>query len=734
MHNQRFMLYLLSIFISTIMLIVFLQYNSNSHINKLIQGNELLISEFQILGETQKLETDMLYIETHVYRTVFRGDSSYLEGIKDRERSAKARLLKLKPLLLTDSTTGMVQQLDSLIEEKLKFSDKLLNTFFMEGQPALGEIYKNVKSQYLMGQIVNVLNLLNKPRQQELTKLVVDANKSGKNAREWGIFLAITAGLACIFTFWYITRRIKRQQQLFDQLNESEKKVREAGIIKENFMANMSHEIRTPMNAILGFTNLLQKEPLNEKSQEFVNSIQNSGENLMTIIDDVLDFSKIEAGMMRIESNTFSLRALLHSVETMFAGRVQPKNLRLTLDVEKSIPDLLKGDAVRLTQIMVNLVNNSVKFTKSGGIDIRVTAGKKKEDGIEISFSVKDTGIGIPPGKMDTIFERFQQADEDTTRTYGGTGLGLSIVKQLVELQNGTINVSSVQNIGTEFVFTLPYTISKDIAERDNLKFREADEMELNENNVKILVAEDNAMNQSLMKHLLTDWNLDFDIVNNGRAAIEALQQKKYNLVLMDIQMPQMDGYTATIEIRNKLNNSIPIIAMTAHAMAGEREKCLSHGMNEYISKPIRQHELFKIINNFLRRNRPEFENQPRHDSNTNFELLNLSYLKELSGGNKIFETSMIEQFLQQLPGELSAMENEFSKGNYTVVAQIAHNMKTSISFMGLTEKIGETLDYIENNASIQKENTSLKEKITELKDISGQALAEAEKYLKHIN
>ena len=270
----------------------------------------------------------------------------------------------------------------------------------------------------------------------------------------------------------------------------------------------------------------------------------------------------------------------------MFTSRIQPKNLRLAIDVEKSIPDVLKGDAVRLTQIMANLVNNSVKFTNTGSIDIRVTAGKETEDAIEVSFCVKDTGIGIPPDKIDTIFERFQQADEDTTRKYGGTGLGLSIVKQLVELQNGTINVTSFQNIGTEFVFTIPYIIARDIKERDKLKFIPAEEIQLNKNNIRILVAEDNGMNQSLMKHLLTDWNLDFDIVNNGRAAIEALQQKKYSMVLMDIQMPQMDGYTATMEIRNEMDNSIPIIAMTAHAMAGEREKCLSHGMNEYIQSP----------------------------------------------------------------------------------------------------------------------------------------------------
>jgi signal transduction histidine kinase len=235
--------------------------------------------------------------------------------------------------------------------------------------------------------------------------------------------------------------------------------------MKENFMANMSHEIRTPMNAILGFTNLLSKEPLNEKSRDFVHSIENSGENLLAIINDILDFSKIEAGMMRIEANPFSLRGLLHSLEVMFASRAQAKNLKLTAIVEKSIPDVLIGDAIRLTQIMVNLVNNAVKFTNTGGIQISVTARNEIKNNVEISFSVKDTGIGIPQNKLETIFERFQQAYDDTTRKYGGTGLGLSIVKQLVEAQNGTISVTSIPHKETEFVFTIPYMIAKDVTE-----------------------------------------------------------------------------------------------------------------------------------------------------------------------------------------------------------------------------------------------------------------------------
>jgi signal transduction histidine kinase/FixJ family two-component response regulator len=731
MRNNRFMLYLLGIFITTILLIVFLQYNSNSNINKLIQGNESLTREFQIIGETQKLETDMLFIESHIYRSVFSKDSSFVEDIKNNEKNVRAVLAKLRPLVLTDSTKKLVQELDSLTELKLEYGHIIMDTLFLKGQSAAIATYKSRRKTYVMGDIVQVINLLNKPRQQYLTRLAFDANESGKRAREWGFILAITAILASIFTFGYITKRIKRQQKLYEQLNESEKKVREAGIIKENFMANMSHEIRTPMNAILGFTNLLQKEQLNEKSMEFVRSIQHSGESLLEIVNDILDFSKIEAGMMRIELNPFNLRELLHSVKTMFATKIQPKDLSLILNIEYSIPDIVIGDAIRLTQILVNLVNNAIKFTYSGGIEIYVTTVKKTGDRIEISFSVKDTGIGIASHKMEAIFERFQQADEDTTRKYGGTGLGLTIVKQLVELQNGSIHVNSELNKGTEFIFSIPYIIPKEITAQDDLKIFSKKEIRLTDSHVRILVAEDNTMNQNLIRHLFAYWNIDFDIVNNGKEAIEALKQNDYRLILMDIQMPLLDGYTTTIKIRNELGMNIPIIAMTAHAMAGEREKCLSYGMNEYISKPIRENELLELINKILRLDgKNEIKNIKDNVPVLNRELLNLDYLKEVSGGNTSFETSMIKQFLQQVPDELAKMKEVFETGNYAGLVYVAHNLKTSVAFMGLNGTLDNYLDYIEKNAGTQNLNNAIKEKIIIVNDICQKAFREAEDYL----
>jgi CheY-like chemotaxis protein len=243
-------------------------------------------------------------------------------------------------------------------------------------------------------------------------------------------------------------------------------------------------------------------------------------------------------------------------------------------------------------------------------------------------------------------------------------------------------------------------------------------------------------MNQSLMKHLLAGWKLDFDIVSNGEEAIEALQKKKYSLVLMDIQMPQVDGYRATEKIRNELKNDIPVIAMTAHAMAGEREKCLSYGMNEYISKPIRENELFKIINEILKSGAGSVErkNEDHDGHKKEGQLLDLCYLKNVSGGSKAFEVSMIEQFRLQIPGELKTMQDAFSKKNYEETAHIAHNIKTTVSFMGLTEKLDTYLDYIEKNAAVEQENTNVQEKIMKVNEICLQVIREAKEYLDSIN
>ncbi len=383
------------------------------------------------------------------------------------------------------------------------------------------------------------------------------------------------------------------------ELIEAKRLAEESSIAKERFMANMSHEIRTPMNAIIGFTNLIDKTSLNEEQGQYLEFIKTSGENLLVLINDILDYSKIEAGMMQIETVPFKPVELLHSLEIMFSEKAREKKLQFLTKTDKNIPGIVLGDPTRLTQIFINLIGNALKFTKDGSVEVHIDLIAIEGNTARISFSVKDTGIGIPADKQKEVFERFMQASSETTRNYGGTGLGLSIVKRLVDLQKGEISIESVYGKGTTFKVVLPYLISEDKPADSSTQNIAVVEIKKFEKELKVLLAEDNVMNQILAKKVLTRFGCDVDIAENGGIALEMARNKKYDLVLMDIQMPIMDGYTAARSIREELKQDLPIIAMTAHIMAGEREKCIGFGMNDYISKPFKVEALYSLIKQY---------------------------------------------------------------------------------------------------------------------------------------
>lgn len=397
-----------------------------------------------------------------------------------------------------------------------------------------------------------------------------------------------------------------QRKKLEKELRAANKAANLALISQEHFLVNMSHEIRTPMNAILGFTEILEKSELDDRQKKYVKFIHVAGENLLIIINDILDLSKIEAGMFRIETTPFSLLSLLHSIDTMLQIHVAEKNLHLNLQVEPNLPDMLLGDPTRLTQILTNLMGNAIKFTKKGTVDLKVKVIEKFADNIILQFSIKDTGIGISESQLEYIFDRFEQGDKTTSRLYGGTGLGLSICKRLVDLQGGSIHVTSEPGVGSEFVFTLPYKLF-DIADVES-GFDQVDNPveppspSIPGHGGHILIVEDNLMNRTLIRFLMEEWGYVHDFAENGEIALEKLRTKPFDLVLMDIQMPGMDGYQTTQIIRNELQLTLPIIAMTAHAFPGEREKCLIAGMDDYIAKPLRQAELLALLLQFLKK------------------------------------------------------------------------------------------------------------------------------------
>lgn len=399
-----------------------------------------------------------------------------------------------------------------------------------------------------------------------------------------------------------VARDITDQKLFENELIEAKRKAEESNQLKESFLANMSHEIRTPMNAIIGFSDILYKRNLGEKEKEFIAIIKTAGENLLKIINDILDISKIEAGMMSFEENNFSIKETFVSLNMMLLEKAKEKNLDLVFSCDEDVPDNVLGDQTRFSQIIINLVGNAIKFTNEGSVQVHGKVSKIDKESALIEFSITDTGIGIPKDKLATIFERFQQAESHTTRKYGGTGLGLSIAKQLIELQGGTLSVKSTLNKGSVFTFFIPY-------KKLNQDNKVVDVINKNYNmkelsTLKILLTEDNYLNVMLISSLFSENNLKFEVAKNGKECIKLLKKNNgssaltncYDIILMDMEMPEMNGYEATTIIRNELKNNIPIIAMTANAMAGEREKCLDLGMNDYISKPIDANLLFEKI------------------------------------------------------------------------------------------------------------------------------------------
>ena len=393
----------------------------------------------------------------------------------------------------------------------------------------------------------------------------------------------------------------------FHQLEEAKSKAEAAAQIaedavkaKQQFLSNMSHEIRTPMNSIIGFTNVVLKTDLDKKQKEYINAIKASGDALLVLINDILDLAKVDAGKMTFEQIPFNLIASISSMIQVFENKLQEKNLKLVSEYGFSIPEVLEGDPMRLRQIILNLISNAVKFTAKGKITLSICMLKEDTENVTLEFAVKDTGIGISENKLEHIFDDFRQIANENARLYGGTGLGLGIVKQLVEYQGGTVRVQSKIDIGSTFSFILsfkkitpltPATLPLPLSTPT-----------LTPKNVKVLIVEDIALNQLLMKTFLVDFGFQFDIADNGKIAIEKLQQSNFDIILMDLQMPEMNGFEATEYIRNTMNSKIPIIALTADVTTVDVEKCKAFGMNDYISKPIVEQLLYNKIIKYLKK------------------------------------------------------------------------------------------------------------------------------------
>jgi signal transduction histidine kinase/DNA-binding NarL/FixJ family response regulator/HPt (histidine-containing phosphotransfer) domain-containing protein len=528
-------------------------------------------------------------------------------------------------------------------------------------------------------------------------------------------FAAVLCLVALIFY-----RNERQLQRINKELAAAKERAETSERLEHQFLANMSHEIRTPMNAVLGMTTLLLDTPLSTKQRDYLEAIQSSADNLLVIINDILDLSKLQAGKMEFEHIPFRLQDVTgHAMEIMHL-KAEAHGITLTEEIAESTPRVVIGDPARLSQVLMNLLSNAVKFTEHGSVKILVSASIAGDRHMNVRIAVRDTGIGIPREKLSSIFDSFSQADAETSRRYGGTGLGLTISRTLVELQGGHIGVESEPGQGSEFAVTIPYEVASEDVLIEPEETASVDAASLR--GMRVLLVEDNEYNQIVLTDTLRNMipEVAVELASNGLEAITLLQNFAFDLVLMDVQMPEMDGIEATKHIRAHLprgKRDVPIIALTASVIKSEIDRCFAAGMNDYVPKPFKQDELFRVIAKYYRGKvtpPAAFVPERVEATPTNFsgQTMNGSYgsddrslaenerssttpvtdlnaLREITGGNDEQLKKYIRMFLEGVPGQLESVTAALNQNDLDNVRRRVHAMKPHLKFMGMSAAAG---------------------------------------------
>lgn len=621
------------------------------------------------------------------------GKSETLKEIEDQKETTDKKLIATKrnyktiienvsDLIYTTDNYGFIKYVNQAAAKIVGFTNNEL----------IGMNIRNfVKGEYRK-KIDSVYRLAHEGREENIYLEVPVITKDKKEIWVGQNITAIRED-GRLIGFQGVARNIDNRIQFEEELIRAKEEAEETAKLKSQFLANMSHEIRTPLNGIVGIGKLLKDTELNEKQTEYVKAIISSSHQLMGIVNNILDLSKLDAEKMTVDLNTFDFQELISGIEAIYEKRAGEKGVKFACICDDYIPKYLIGDSIKINQILHNLIGNALKFTKDGSVLVTTYLKSQDENQCVVGFKISDTGIGIPEEKIHDVFQAFVQSNSSTSREFGGTGLGLAIVDRLVKLLGGTIELQSAMNKGTTFTVEIPLKSANQEEIEASIKL--PDHNEYNLSGTRVLLVEDNKVNQIVTSDLLKSQNCKVEICNNGKEAVEEFIENDYDIILMDMQMPVMDGYTAMRIIRNEIQaekRNVPIIALTAHAFQGELDKCKESGATDYMSKPFEPTSLFRLMGRLLQlKSTPSKGGNDRkqnedNDDTENPGMINFQKLSSfLNGNTELMLTTLIalkESFEEDIP-VLTSLKKDRIRYD---IKRTVHRIKPNFEMIGSDE------------------------------------------------
>ncbi len=677
-------------------------------ISKLIEKNIVIWNQILYLYNNHTVVEDLKQLSDRL-------DSSSLEASKTEKNILKRVFSSTNKNRLNEkeiiSNLKEIEQQDSITKERLMMRESTLAVTSSEIKEQFYDLITKIENE--ISGIINAKALA--------------ANKLAARTYIWLAMFSVSGTLLAILVMLIIVRYVRKTHVYQIALQTSKDEAEKLARTKELFMANMSHEIRTPVTAISGFTEQLLHEPLDENINRTLKIIKSSSDHLAKIINDILDFAKLQNGRLSLEKVHFTIAQILEDVFALFERNALRNNTSLTYSISPETPYVLLGDPYRLKQIMINLVSNSVKFTKNGMVNLSVDCIKKESSEIELVIEVTDTGIGIEESKIDFIFEDFTQEEMSTTRKYGGTGLGLSIVKKLIELQSGTIVCVSRKNHGTTITCNIPYQTGDEKLVRKEVIPPLYIPEEIR--NLKILIVDDEEYNRLLFKTILDRWKVSNHEVANGMEALEILKSDRFDLLFMDARMPGIDGLKATRFIRDEMNiteSEMPVICISAASVKEDWQKYRQAGMNAVLPKPFTEETLLTTILSVIKDYEPVTNVEPISEEkikSTSPDKINLDNLYHISGGDEKFVKQMLVSFIDSTKKGLDEMQEAVKSGRVDSVADLAHKMLPPCKHIGASD-LCNLLRKIEENIKKKVEPQALEklleETILEFEVVSG--------------